>query len=168
MYLVKWKNTEHPEIPVDYWYGTVDNYGLSDEERDIIAKAKEEGKVVVSDDVFPERRIRSLSDLTEVEMKFDRDSEENVFHSTVDEYYSKQEPDTFGKGSLFSLPVADGSATYLVKRLGKKTATVTWFGAHNLDRYTDHHFGWGGTFPLQQVKRYVDQKLAMDKLFKRR
>lgn len=80
----------------------------------------------------------------------------------------KAAPKTFGIGSMFSLPVGDGKACYMVTAINKtrNKCTVEWRGYGGGDRYTDHHFGSGGTFDLQDVKKYVIRDQAWDKIVK--
>jgi hypothetical protein len=79
----------------------------------------------------------------------------------------KAAPKTFGVGSLFSLPVGDGKAFYMVTAINRShgECTVEWRGYGGGDRWTDHHFQWGGTFDLQDVKRYVTRDQFLSKLF---
>lgn len=73
-------------------------------------------------------------------------------------------PDGVHVGALFNIGVADGYAWYVVTKVNKQTCRVEWrgFGA---DRYTDHHFGWGGTFPIRDIARYVQRVRAAARLF---
>lgn len=68
-------------------------------------------------------------------------------------------------GSLFQLNVADGQATYIVTQVGKRTCRVEWRGWGNGDRYTDHHFGFGGSFPIKDIRRYTEYEQNMHKIF---
>lgn len=56
---------------------------------------------------------------------------------------------------LFNMPVADGNAYYVVTSVKKTVCSVEWRGYGNLDRYADHYFGFGGSFPLKKVQHYV-------------
>ena len=57
-------------------------------------------------------------------------------------------------GHMFAIGVADGHASYVVVSVKNGRAKVEWRG-WCLDAWTDHHFGWGGTFPAKDVARYV-------------
>jgi hypothetical protein len=70
-------------------------------------------------------------------------------------------------GAMFTIGVADGQAHYVVTKVNKKTCHVEWRGFCG-DRYIDHHFGWGGKFPIAEVERYVKGHQAMKKLFARK
>jgi len=73
-------------------------------------------------------------------------------------------PDGVHVGSLFQISVADGYAHYVVTKVNKKTCKVEWRGFGG-DRYTDHHFEWGGTFSLMEVTKHVRRAQALKKLF---
>lgn len=57
-------------------------------------------------------------------------------------------------GHQFSVGVGDGFASYVVTSIKGRTCQVEWRGWCG-DRWTDHHFGWGGKFPVAEVTRYV-------------
>jgi hypothetical protein len=57
-------------------------------------------------------------------------------------------------GHQFSIGVADGSAHYVVTSIKGKACQVEWRGWCE-DRWTDHHFGWGGRFSVADITRYV-------------
>ena len=69
-------------------------------------------------------------------------------------------------GHLFHVPVADGRASYIVTRVIRTACSIEWRGWNNEDRYTDHHFGFGGKFPVAEIIRYVRPGVA--KLFGRK
>ena len=80
------------------------------------------------------------------------------YHKFVDAAYkaadklSKSLPEGILVGKLFSVGVADGSAWYVVTKVGKSSAKVEWRGFCP-DRYTDQVIGIGGSFPLATLKR---------------
>ena len=65
---------------------------------------------------------------------------------------------------MFSMPVADGNACYVVTKVNKKTCKIEWrnFGA---DQYTDRILGWGGTFPIDIIADQLHYADGMRKLF---
>lgn len=67
-------------------------------------------------------------------------------------------------GKLFSIPVADGRAWYVVVKENKKTVRIEWRG-YCLDRWTDHHFGYGGLFDREEVLQHVRRREATLRLF---
>jgi len=68
------------------------------------------------------------------------------------------------KNRVFSMPVADGKAFYVITKVNKKTCKVEWrdFGA---DRYTDNILGWGGTFDKSIIERQLSWNDGLRKLF---
>ncbi len=57
-------------------------------------------------------------------------------------------------GHQFRVGVADGSAYYVVTKVARVNCDVEWRGFCP-DRYRDHHFMWGGSFPKRDVERYL-------------
>lgn len=54
----------------------------------------------------------------------------------------------------FSIGVADGSANYVVTKVMRKNCVIDW-RAWCPDRWTDHHFGYGGQFRIDDIERYI-------------
>ena len=67
-------------------------------------------------------------------------------------------------GHQFSIGVADGAAHYVVVKVMQKNCDLEWRGWCP-DRYRDHHFGWGGRFPIADVQRYVTFGNGLGRLF---
>jgi hypothetical protein len=67
-------------------------------------------------------------------------------------------------GKLFSTPVGDGCAFYIVTKVNKKTCKVEWRSFQG-DRYIDRHFGYGATVPISQVETFIGFEEAMTKAF---
>jgi hypothetical protein len=65
---------------------------------------------------------------------------------------SRSLPEGILVGKLFSVGVGDGSAWYVVTKVGKTTAKVEWRGFCP-DRYTDQVIGIGGSFPMATLRR---------------
>ena len=169
LYLVKFKNIVNPDVPIKDWYGVVRQYGYTEKEKKTIQKAWDNGSIIVDDCIFPRAYALTLADAEPVEMSFSPEEDSDYkFHADVLKHFEDRVPEKFGAGSMFSLPVADGRATYLVRAIQGNNANIDWFGAMNQDRYTDHHFGWGGKFPAAEVKNYVERELAMKSLFSKK
>lgn len=71
-----------------------------------------------------------------------------------------------GKGvvvnKLFSIGVADGSATYIVTKVTGTKCDVEWRGFDNGDRYTDHFFGYGKKgVSKKDVQAYIGREEGM-------
>jgi len=156
-------------------YGIVRSYGEE------VEAAKALGLVIVDDAVLPTScKIRDRA-LTDVEVKlpgrFDHEaggwSDLGEYDAYVQDAWkaAKAVSDAVvngvGIGSMFTIGVGDGSAHYVVVKINKKTCRVEWRGFCG-DRYTDHHFGWGGTFKLEDVARYVESERAMTRLFSKK
>ena len=60
----------------------------------------------------------------------------------------------FDVGSMFTLPVGDGCAYYVIDKMGKRTLTLGWRGYHP-DRWTAPGFGNGGRFPVEIVHNLI-------------
>lgn len=152
-------------------YGVVlDNYSAQ-------AKAlAQEGKDLVIDAVLPVSYVVFDKDLVDIKFKLGHCDASGKFVG-IDEYqaYIQDElakakavsealPDGVHVGSLFWLDVGDGRAWYVVTKVNRRTCKVEWRG-FCMDRWTDHHFGWGGVFPIEEIKRYVDLQRAREQLF---
>ena len=154
-------------------YGIVRNYD------DTAKEAAKRGELIVDDAVLPVAYRVKESDVTDIEMKFGRldlasgrfvDSDE--YHTYVGDEYAKAEKlsKSLGKGvkvgKLFAIGVADGSASYVVTKVNKKTCKVEWRG-FCLDRWVDHWLGYGKTVPLKDIERYVGAEEALADIFGR-
>ena len=159
LYVVKWKNIKE-DVPVDNWFGIVRVY---DKQAEDLWK---EGKIIVDDSIFPLARIKFLKDVTPVPFDgWDPKSEENMFHGIVEKHFQTMQPSEFGIGSMFSVPVADGSATYRVTEIRGSQVKVDWFGAQNHDRYTDHILGWESLQDRSRIQDMVESQRKMKELF---
>jgi len=146
------------------YYGVVRSYGAEADEH------KARGLAIVDDAVLPVAYSVAEADLVDVESEFGRFDHKNdrlvggdeIVRARADAFEVARKlaataPDD-GKlrvGDLFQIGVADGYAWYVVTKVNKKTCRVEWrhFGG---DGYQDHHFGLGGSFPIQDVSRYTE------------
>lgn len=140
--------------------------------------AKARGEVIVDDAVFPVAYRVKEADLTDIKSEFgslDPKTREFVGGDELRQYVQaelkkaveadEKVKDGVGVGSMFRVGVADGYASYVVTKVNKKkTCKVEWRG-FCADRWTDHHFGWGGTFKLDDVARYVESERATNRIF---
>lgn len=133
-----------------------------------VLAAKARGEVVVADAILPKSYFVRDADLTDIDggTMGTYDMQGNLLTGNAYDMYVEAErkkaevaslavTQGVGVGSLFSIGVGDGTAHYVVTKVNKKTCRVEWRG-FCLDRWTDHHFGWGGTFPVADVARYVE------------
>lgn len=114
------------------------------------------GTALASDAILPVLWSAPESTIVDVPLDFDNEYDKHV----EAEYWKAQDVSDklrgFAKGKLFSVGVADGSATYIITKVNKNTCDVEWRGYGNGDRYTDHYFGWGRKGVAKaDVARYV-------------
>ena len=158
------------------FFGIARTYSL---DKQVIA-AKANGETIVEDAVLPVAYRVKDADLTDVETVFGTYDLMTGDLTGGDEYAQHVDAERkkavvaceavtegVGVGSSFRIGVADGYAHYVVTKVNKKTCKVEWRG-FCMDRWTDHHFGWGGTFPLASVARYVESERATKKLFSKK
>jgi hypothetical protein len=141
-------------------YGVVDSYS------DDAKKYAKEGKVLVSDAISPRSYVVLDSQLTDIGIE-DREYNDHLLAEFIRaKAVSASNPDdgVLRVGDFFGVPVADGKAWYVVTKVNKTTCMVEWRG-FCADRWTDHHFGWGGRFSVASVLRYTTRQKGMMKLF---
>lgn len=137
-----------------------------DNEDDECMDLASKGLIVVLDAILLAKHAFERKDLTNIPLDFG--NEFDIWMDAESEKANKISdalPAGVHKGAIFSIGVADGGASYEVVKVNKTTCDVEWRGYHNLDRYTDHHFGWGGRFPIADVERYVGRKRDLDAIF---
>jgi len=140
-------------------YGSVRSYykGLSSKQEKAI---HDRGNLIVEDAIYP--------------VCFEM-NKKNVHETSCDKHWkfvqtelhkaSKAAPKHGVRpGALFSIPVADGKAFYVVTKVNKTTCSVEWRG-YGGDDYTDHWLGLGGKFPLNRIRERVEWQQGMDCLF---
>lgn len=132
-YMVKWASIGEFSFK-GYEYGTI---AMNQNEYET-----EPGHVAVYHDVMPNWVSIKESELIDVDYK--------EMYSVSDELYAiavkeaqRLPKGVLCKGKMFSVHVADGSATYIVTRANKKTCNVEWRGYGNPDGYTDQILGYG-------------------------
>jgi hypothetical protein len=147
----------------------VTKYGIVETLSKEAKKAEKEGFVLVCDAIRP--ISYKVKDAHLVDIPFHSNYDEDEYNQYVSQEFEKAielAKQTPKKGvhvnSYFDIGVADGSAHYVVTEVNGKTCDVEWRGFSG-DRYSDHHFAWGGVFPTKTVKAYVEQHRAMDELF---
>ena len=64
------------------------------------------------------------------------------------------------KGKLVSIGVADGSASYVIVKVNKKTVKIEWRAFAGGDDYVDRRWGYVSTIPKDEVQMYL-QPLKM-------
>ena len=147
------------------WEGET-RFGIVESHDKELAK---KGEVLVEDAVKPERYAVPEADLTDIPVSFKKGDEYCQYVEAEFEKACKLSeglPSGVHVGKMFKIPVADGYAWYIVTKVNKSTCKVEWRG-FCLDRWTDHHFGYGGMYRTADVARYVEREEAMASIFKK-
>lgn len=155
-------------------------YGIAETHAADAAKLQKKGLVLVSDAVLPTSYHVQESLLIDIPVEMGRWDPETHDFVGQDEYHeyvkgefrkaqeiSAKVPPGVRAGKLFSIGVGDGSAHYVITKVTKTRATVEWRG-FCMDRWTDHHFGWGRTVAIADVERYVKFEEGLRSLFGRK
>lgn len=154
-------------------YGTVDDYSQA------AKSAAARGLRLVNDATRPVCYEVHDAQLTDIEFALPRydaqgsllEGDEFQQHVHTEYEAARKASDAIasgvGVGSMFKIGVGDGYAFYVVVKVNKKTCKVEWRG-FCMDRWHDHHFGIGGTFPLSDVARYVEGERTINRLFARK
>ena len=158
MYQVKWQHG--PNVK----YGIVDKFGPSS-----IQYYNEGQQVIVDDAITPERYVLNVDALTNIPMTWNPKDEYTQY--VEDQYLiakgrSDALPEGLHPGKLFSVPVGDGCAYYVVKKVNKKTVDIEWRG-YSLDRWVDFRFSIGGREQRDVIEALVRREAAMGALFNR-
>lgn len=122
-----------------------------------------DGYAVVDDAILPVARAVLETSLVDIPFG-DYDNDEYDKHVGAEEQKAREISDalpakTVAVGAMFDVGVADGSASYVVTKVNKKTCNVEWRG-YCLDRYYDHWWGAGRkSVPHAEVRRYLPGRL---------
>lgn len=126
-------------------YGVVNRY---DTEAELAYK---DGYLIVSDAILPVVERVALAAVKKLPMDFGGEYDQYVEAEHKKAMATSDAVQGFGVGKLFSLGVGDGSAWYVITKVGKKNVTVEWRG-FCMDRWTDQLLGWGGSFPRRSIE----------------
>lgn len=139
-------------------------YGVCQAYTDEAKAAAKRGECFIEDAVTTETFSIKESLLTDIDIL--EDAEYTRYVEAAEKAAEKVAAKVQGvkTGAMFSIGVADGSATYVVMETVGKKCRLEWRG-FCLDRYKDHHFGWGGWFPKSEVEAYVAWESARRKVF---
>lgn len=125
-----------------------------------------DGNVLVEEAVTGKKYVVPDAELVDIEMSGFRetgDEYQRHVHTEFQRAHALSEANPAdGKvraGDMFAIGVGDGHAYYVVTKVHRKNCDVEWRGFGG-DRYTDHHFGHGGRFPVADVKRYIRKSMA--------
>jgi len=135
-------------------------FGIVDNHTKEAMVAAEQGFCIVEDAVFPKRYKVAESDITDIPLSVENIQNGDEYDKYVTAAFDEAQATSAGLeglqvGNLFSLSVADGMAWYVVTKVNKKSCHIEWRG-FCADRYMERHFGFGGTFPIDEVRRIVE------------
>ncbi len=161
-YQVKWTTADG----VTHYGVNRQAYGNSASDKTVKAH-NAAGNLVVDDAILPIAHIVPIKDATECVS----DGIDGEYYTYVDnaiiEATEKSDSlkGTIVPGKLFQIGVADGSAHYIITKVGTKTADVEWRG-FSLDRYVDQRLGYGRKgVPLRDLLPYVGRNDGIRDLF---
>ena len=158
MYQVKWQHGTKLK------YGIVDTFGPAS-----IQYYNEGQQVIVDDAITTERYVLNVDALTDIPMTWNPKDEYTQY--VEDQYLiakgrSDALPEGLHTGKLFRVPVGDGYAYYVVRKVNKKTVDIEWRG-YSLDRWVDFRFGAGGREKRDVIEALVRREDAMRAIFNR-
>jgi hypothetical protein len=160
LYRVKYRN------PSENWsYGIVD--GLSEEAVKLWKKHK---RLIVEDAISPIRYQIDPSYTEIVEIPFDyknfgQDEYDKFVESEFEKSQNISDKAKTLVGKMFTMPVGDGCAYYVVVGETPRTAIVEWRGFCP-DRWVDRTYGYKGSFPkkmIAQETKYTTWRLPTKK-----
>jgi len=119
-----------------------------------------------------------IDDITYEEQPYGWEEYDPETHNFIDTEYDRYINDSqkeaekksvsVGKGvvkdKLFSVPVADGCAVYVVTKVNKKSVKIEWRGFHP-DRWVDGTLGYGGSFPMHCIEGHVRREDGLREIF---
>jgi hypothetical protein len=120
-------------------------------------KQAKPGKVIVDDACLLKAYLVAEEKLVDIPLNFG-----NEYDNYVEAEYMKAKEISntvrgITVGKLFSTPVGDGCAFYLITDVGPRNATIEW-RSYQGDRWVDQHFGGGGSFSKKMLERFVGQE----------
>jgi hypothetical protein len=176
------KKSEIPDLDrIKYWFpnnkshvffGDVERY--SDEAE---AHAKK-GQIIVADPITGDRLLLFLAEIEYKKQPFSWGEYDEETRMPIDTEYDRyindaykkaiKKSDAAGKGmvkdKLFTIPVADGSAWYVVTKVNKKSVKIEWRGFCP-DQWTDPTLGYGGSFPHNCIEQHCEWADVRKKMF---
>ena len=125
------------------------------------------GLLLISDEIFPTcHRLPPAQVMVVKELPWDAQNplirHRERLLSAAQEASSKVKG--FGPGKMFSIPVGDGLAWYVVTKVTAKTAAVAWRGFH-CDNWRDLTLDHGGAFPRGVIEQHVRRYEGLERIF---
>lgn len=163
--------TPIPDLYQVKWYhGGKWKYGIVDQFTPASIQYYNDGQQVIVDDaITTERYVLNVDALTDIPITWNPKDEYTQY--VEDQYLIAKGkadalPEGLHPGKLFSVPVGDGVAYYVVKKVNKKTVDIEWRG-YSLDRWVDFRFGVGGREKRDVIEAFVRREDAMRAMFAR-
>jgi len=174
--------SDRPEIGrIKYWakinksdvrFGEVQKY--SDEAKEYW----KEGKVLLEDPVTGQVTLAELDAIEYEEQPYNWDETDPDTYMDIGTEYDRYVNDAFKehirksdeaddgvvKDKMFTVPVADGSAYYVVTKVNKKSVDIEWRGFCP-DQWHDGTLGWGGNFPMHCIEQHCNWADARKRMF---
>jgi hypothetical protein len=156
----------------DILFGDVDSYG------DEVKAYWKKGQILICDPVTGQDTLADLEAIEYEKQPFGWTEYDTVTNMSIDTEYdryindaykaamalSDSLPDGVVKGKLFSVGVGDGSASYVVTKVNKKSVKIEWRGFCP-DQWVDQTLGYGGSFPKHCIERHCDWADTRKKMF---
>jgi len=158
MYYVKWYDRQKNK----WCYGVADRFSQAS-----IQYYNDGQQVIVDDAVTPDRYVLNVDALTDIRPTFNPLDE---YHDFIERErnaaltYSRSLPAGMHVGKMFTTPVGDGCAYYVVTKVNKKTVDIEWRG-YSPDRWIDFRFGGGGREKRELIEQMVRREEGMGRLF---
>lgn len=150
-------------------------YGICELYSDRAKELAKRGATIIADAVLPIAYEVLEKDLIDIELS----SEYDAKRGCMKDEFSLFVADEFDKarklsdslkglqpGKMFAVGVGDGSAHYVVTKVGKKNCTVEWRGFCP-DRWHCQILGAGGEFPVSAIKPQVQRAEGLKEIFGR-
>ena len=149
--------------PTDIHFGDVERY--SDEAKTFWKTRR----ILVEDAVTGERFLESLDMIGHEKQPYGHDNWDKETNMPIDTEYdrhindaykdhikkSKEAGEGMVKNKLFSIPIADGCAWYVITKVKKKTVDIEWRG-FCLDQWYDPTLNYGGSFPHNCIQQHAE------------
>lgn len=162
-------STPIPDIYYVKWFqnGTW-KYGVVDRFSPASIQYYEDGQQVIVDDaVTLDRYVLNVDALTDIRPTFNPLDEYHDFLETERAKattLSRSLPDGVHVGKLFTVPMGDGYAYYVVTKVNKKTVDIEWRG-YSADRWIDFRFGAGGREKREIIESLICREDGLRRIF---
>ena len=137
------------------WQGKT-RFGIVDSYSDEAKEAKTRGNLLIEDAILPERHeVPDDNNVVDLKCEYPNEFDQYVeAEQKKAEALSESLPGGVRVGKMFTMPVGDGCAYYVVTRANRQKTVVEWRG-YCLDRYRDRFLGYGGEFRTSDIARLM-------------